>query len=73
MAPAELQLPEAWPIEGGGSMDNRRILRRALSDEVCRTILRESLNRYRNELMSEDERCLLWDRILRLRRLLGIA
>ena len=45
----------------------------AIQDEARRTVLRESLNCYRNELMSEDERCLLWDRILRLRRLLGIA
>jgi hypothetical protein len=49
-------------------MDNRRILRRALSDEARRTILRESLARYRNELMDDEERMLLLDRIKRLRR-----
>ena len=50
-----------------------RILQNALTDEVRRTILRESLNRYRNELMDEEEQMLLWDRILRLRRQLKLA
>ena len=54
-------------------MDNRRILRRALSDEARRTILRESLNRYRNELMDDEELQHLQDRIGRLRRDLGLA
>ena len=53
-------------------MDDRRILRRALSDEARRTILRESLTRYRNELMDDEERQLLLDRIRRLSRELGI-
>jgi len=53
-------------------MDSRRILRRALSDEAKRTILRESFTRYRN-LMDDEERQLLLDRIQRLRRALGIV
>ena len=40
--------------------------------EVLRTILRESLQRYRNELLDPDERELLWDRVVKLRRRLGI-
>jgi hypothetical protein len=44
-----------------------------LKAEVLRTILRESLNRYRNELLEDEERQVLRDRILRLRRLLGLA
>ena len=41
-------------------------------NETLRTILRESLRRYRNELMDTDEREILWDRIVRLRYRLGI-
>ena len=47
--------------------------REAIDEEVRRTILRESLYRYRMELMSIDERELLWDRIVRLRKALGLA
>jgi len=54
-------------------MDNRRIQRRALSDEVKRTVLRDSLNRYRNELMDDEERMLLLDRIKRIRRQLNLV
>ena len=54
-------------------MDDRRILRRALSNETRHTILRESFTRYRNELMDDEERQLLLDRIRRLRRALGIV
>jgi len=39
-----------------------------VSDEVKRTVLRECLNRYRNELMDDEERQYLQDRIKRLRR-----
>jgi len=45
-----------------------RILRGAVRDEVKRTILREAEARYRNELMDDEERMLLLDRIKRLRR-----
>ena len=46
--------------------------REAIDDEVLRTILRESLARYRNEMLSIDERELLWDRIVRLCKQLGL-
>jgi predicted nuclease with TOPRIM domain len=39
---------------------------------VRRTFLRESLNRYRNELMSDEERMLLLDNIKRLRKKFGV-
>jgi hypothetical protein len=48
-----------------------KIPRRALHDEVRRTVLRESLERYRNELLPDEERMLLLDRIKRLRRALA--
>ena len=54
-------------------MDSRRILRRTLSDEAKRTILRESLARYRNELMGDEERQHLQDRIKHIRRQLRLA
>lgn len=41
-------------------------------DETLRIILRESLERYRNELLDMEERELLWDRIVRLRHKLGL-
>jgi hypothetical protein len=45
-----------------------RILQKGLDDEVKRTVLREAEARYRNELMDDEERQLLLDRIKRLRR-----
>ncbi len=54
-------------------MDNTRILRRAVSDEAKRTVLRESLARYRNELMDDEERMLLLVRIRRIRRQLRLV
>jgi len=45
-----------------------RILRRAVRVETRRTVLREAETRYRNELMDDEERQLLRDRIKRLRR-----
>ena len=53
-------------------MTNRRILQNALTDEAKRTVMREAVNRYRNELLSDEERMLLLDRIRRLRRELGV-
>jgi len=53
-------------------MAKERILQEAVPDEMRRTILRESLIRYRNELLGDEERQLLLDRIRRLRRALGI-
>ena len=54
-------------------MAKQRILQDAVSDEVRRTILRESLNRYCNELSGDEERMLLQDRIKRLRRQLKLV
>ncbi len=45
-----------------------RILRQSLRDEVKRTILREATQRFNHELMDDEERMLLLDRIKRLRR-----
>jgi hypothetical protein len=44
-----------------------------LKEEVKRTILRESLTRYRNAMADDEERMLLQDRINRLKRQLGLA
>jgi len=54
-------------------MARHRILKNALTDEVKRTILRESLTRYRHELMDAEEREEVWSRIVRLRRSLKLA
>ena len=51
---------------------SRRILRKGLEDETWRTVLREAETRYRHELMGDEERQLLLDRIRRLRRTLGV-
>ena len=50
-----------------------KILADQRRDERRRTILREAEERYRNELMGDEERMLLWERILRLRRQLKLA
>ena len=42
-----------------------------LRDEVLRTILRESKARFNHELLDDEERQLLLDRIRRLRRRLS--
>ena len=52
-------------------MAEDRILRRDLRDEARRTILREAEHRYHNELMDDEERMLLLDRIRRLRKALA--
>ena len=52
-------------------MARRSVLQDAVPNEVRRVILREALNRYRNELLDDEERQLLLDRIRRLRRSLG--
>jgi len=54
-------------------MATKRILQDAVSNEMRRRILRASLNRYRNELMDDEERQLLLDRIKRLQRELKLA
>jgi hypothetical protein len=52
-------------------MATKRILRGAVRDEVKRTILREAESRYLHELLDDEERQLLLDRIKRLRRTLS--
>jgi len=54
-------------------MAKKRILQDAVSNEVRRRILRESLKRYRNELMDDEERQLLLDQIKRIRRQLRLV
>jgi hypothetical protein len=49
-------------------MARHRILRGAVRDEVRRTILREAETRYRHELLSEEERLELRERILKLKK-----
>jgi hypothetical protein len=51
----------------------KSVLDGAVRDEVWRSILRESLDRYRNELMDDEERLMLLDRIKRIRRQLRLA
>ena len=53
-------------------MAKERILQNAVSDEVRRTTLREAESRYRNELLEDEERMLLLDRIRRLRKTGGV-
>jgi len=53
-------------------MAKKRILQDSVSNEMWKTILREAEVRYRNELMDDEERILLLDRIRRLRRTLGV-
>lgn len=48
------------------------VQRNALSNETKRTVLREAVTRYRNEMLDHDERMELLDRIKRLRRELGL-
>jgi len=47
--------------------------KRALADEKKRTALREAVDRYDHELLADEERMLLLDRIKRLRRQLALA
>ena len=49
-------------------MATLRILRQETKCEISRTILREAEHRYRNELLDDEERMLLLDRIKRLRQ-----
>ncbi len=49
-------------------MASHRILEKGVRDEVRRTVLREATQRFNHELMDDDERQVLLDRIKRLRR-----
>jgi hypothetical protein len=53
-------------------MAKKSLLQDTVPNEVRRTILREAEDRYRNELMSDEERQLLLDRIKRLRKTLSV-
>ena len=48
-----------------------RILRQETKREISRTILREAEARYLHELLEDEERMLLLDRIRRLRKALA--
>ncbi len=53
-------------------MAETRIPRKHYRDEVKRTVLREAQERYLHELLPDEERQILRDRVLRLRRELGL-
>ena len=54
-------------------VSKHRILEKGLKDETRRVILREAEDRYLNELLPDEERQHLLDRIKRLRRQLKLA
>ena len=54
-------------------MAKKSLLQDAVPNEVRRTVLREAEERYRKELMTDEERMLVADRIKRLRRQLRLA
>jgi len=72
-SPGGAGTPRGADHEGMHFMAKDRIARNALPDEAKRTILRESLARYRYELMDDEERILLLDRIRRIRRQLRLV
>ena len=53
-------------------MARRSLLETSLTDEARSTVLREAEERYRRELMDDEERQLLLDRIRRLRKTVGV-
>jgi hypothetical protein len=69
VARAVLEHPEAQITEVLVSMTNVSVLR----DEVLRTILREATHRFNHELLDDEERLMLLDRIKRIRRQLRLA
>jgi hypothetical protein len=73
VAPAGLPSPEARrPPEVMPMVSKTRIPRRAVRDEIKRAVLHEALARYQHELLPDEERMLLRDRVLRLKRELGL-
>jgi len=68
IAPAVLGTPRGLAQEevllSKTTLDRARIMRK---------VLKEAEDRYRNELVDQEERALLWDRILKVRRRLGLA
>ena len=73
VAPAVNATPRGPTTRKGVLMATRRILQNAVSNETRRVILREAEDRYRNELLPDEERQLLRDRVLRLKRQLRLA
>jgi hypothetical protein len=53
-------------------MAKTRILDKAVDNEVRRTVLKEAEERYRHEMLSDEERQVVHDRVLNLRRELGL-
>jgi hypothetical protein len=66
MAPAVLATPRGPDHKESHLMANTSLAQPKL-ERMCR-ILREAEERYRNELLDDEERMLLLDRIKRLRR-----
>ncbi len=54
-------------------VSKERILQKHRRDEVRRTVIREAVDRFNHELMDGEERLLLFDRIKRIRRELGLG
>jgi len=54
-------------------MAKKSLLKYTPTDVVRRTILREAVDSYRNELLGDEERMMLQDRIKRLRRQLRLV
>ena len=54
-------------------MAKKSVLQDAEPNEVRRTILREATHRFNPELMDDEERLMLLDRIKRIRRQLRLA
>ena len=62
----EARRPKEAPLVSKGSL-----LRRGLRDEARRKVLKEAEHRYQHELLDDEERQLLLDRIRRLRKALA--
>jgi len=54
-------------------MAKQSLLENSLTDEARRAVLREATRRFNNELLDDEERQELLDRIKRLRRQLRLA
>ena len=67
------QHPEARPKDLDVPMAVKSVLENALTDEAQRTVLREALDRFNHELLDDEERQLLLDRIKRIKRQLRLA
>ena len=70
----ELGAAEIRPSRRPGSQEASPVTNTSvLKAERLRTILREATHRFNNELLDDEERQLLLDRIKRLRRQLGLS